>query len=156
MRISQSIERNEPPVAKQLILAAALCISLLLGASSARAQADTTTTLANITIFSNLGPSNTDLFFTGESTVALNGGCIVGAVRLDFNFCRDSDTWLAMPFTAKQNSHATELQAAVGVFKGTNQFLLALFNDNLGYFDLETRVLEPLENPFGPKVLPMS
>jgi putative transposase len=27
---------------------------------------------------------------------------------------------------------------------------------SLGYFDLETRVLEPLENPFGPKVLPMS
>jgi len=26
----------------------------------------------------------------------------------------------------------------------------------LGYFDLETRVLEPLENPFGPKMLPMS
>jgi len=25
----------------------------------------------------------------------------------------------------------------------------------LGYFDLETRVLEPQENPFGPKVLPM-
>jgi len=27
---------------------------------------------------------------------------------------------------------------------------------DLGYFDLVTRVLEPLENPFGPKVLPMS
>jgi hypothetical protein len=26
---------------------------------------------------------------------------------------------------------------------------------DLGYFDLETRVLEPFENPFGPKVLPM-
>jgi hypothetical protein len=26
---------------------------------------------------------------------------------------------------------------------------------DLGHFDLETRVLEPLENPFGPKVLPM-
>jgi putative transposase len=26
---------------------------------------------------------------------------------------------------------------------------------DLGYFDLETRVLEPVENPFGPKVLPM-
>jgi putative transposase len=26
---------------------------------------------------------------------------------------------------------------------------------DLGYFDLETRVLEPLQNPFGPKVLPM-
>jgi len=25
---------------------------------------------------------------------------------------------------------------------------------DLGYFDLETSVLEPLENPFGPKVLP--
>ena len=25
----------------------------------------------------------------------------------------------------------------------------------LGQFDLEMRVLEPLENPFGPKVLPM-
>jgi hypothetical protein len=23
---------------------------------------------------------------------------------------------------------------------------------DLGYFDLETRVLEPLDNPFGPKV----
>jgi hypothetical protein len=26
---------------------------------------------------------------------------------------------------------------------------------DLGHFDLETRVLEPLENPFGAKVLPM-
>ncbi len=34
-------------------------------------------------------------------------------------------------------------------------FILNVKRD-LGYFDLETRVLEPLENPFGPKVLPMS
>lgn len=27
---------------------------------------------------------------------------------------------------------------------------------HLGHFDLEARVLEPLENPFGPKVLSMS
>src|SRR5215831_17558797 len=26
---------------------------------------------------------------------------------------------------------------------------------DLGYFDLETRVIEPLENPFAPKVSPM-
>jgi putative transposase len=26
---------------------------------------------------------------------------------------------------------------------------------DLGYFDLETRVLEPLDNPFGPRLLPM-
>jgi len=27
---------------------------------------------------------------------------------------------------------------------------------DLGYIDLEERTLQPLENPFGPKVLPMS
>ena len=131
MRISQSIERMEQPIAKQLILAAALCASLLLGASFAKAQTATPTT---VTIFSNLGPSSTDLFFTGESTVALNGGCILGAVHPSPN-CEGEhavETWLAMPFTPKQNSHATELQAAVGVLKGTNQFLLALFSDNNG------------------------
>ena len=26
---------------------------------------------------------------------------------------------------------------------------------DLGYFDLKTRVLGPLENPFGPKLLPI-
>jgi hypothetical protein len=34
--------------------------------------------------------------------------------------------------------------------------LVSFMEYDLGYFDLETRVLEPLENPFGPKVLPMS
>jgi hypothetical protein len=29
-------------------------------------------------------------------------------------------------------------------------------NYDLGYFDLEERTLQPLDNPFGPKVLPMS
>ena len=32
----------------------------------------------------------------------------------------------------------------------------ALATTNLGYFDDETCRLEPIENPFGPKVLPMS
>jgi hypothetical protein len=27
---------------------------------------------------------------------------------------------------------------------------------DLGYFDLEQKTLQPLDNPFGPKVLPMS
>jgi putative transposase len=35
-------------------------------------------------------------------------------------------------------------------------WLVSFMNYDLGYFDLETRVLEPLENPFGPKLLPMS
>ena len=30
--------------------------------------------------------------------------------------------------------------------------LVSFMDYDLGYFDLETRVLEPLENPFGPKV----
>jgi hypothetical protein len=34
-------------------------------------------------------------------------------------------------------------------------WLVNFMNYDLGYFDLVTRVLEPLENPFGPKLLPM-
>ena len=34
-------------------------------------------------------------------------------------------------------------------------WLVSFMDYDLGYFDLETRVLEPLENPFGPKMLPM-
>ena len=46
---------------------------------------------------------------------------------------------------------------AVGIKEVQDNIWLVSFMDyDLGYFDLETRVLEPLENPFGPKVLPMS
>ena len=46
---------------------------------------------------------------------------------------------------------------AVGIREVHDDIWLVSFMDyDLGYFDLETRVLEPLENPFGPKVLPMS
>ena len=34
-------------------------------------------------------------------------------------------------------------------------WLISFMDYELGYFDLETRVLEPLENPFGPKLLPL-
>ena len=45
---------------------------------------------------------------------------------------------------------------AVGIKEAQDDIWLVSFLDyDLGYFDLETRVLEPLENPFGPKVLPM-
>ena len=45
---------------------------------------------------------------------------------------------------------------AVGIKEVQDDIWLVSFMDyDLGYFDLETRVLEPLENPFGPKVLPM-
>jgi putative transposase len=35
-------------------------------------------------------------------------------------------------------------------------WLVTFMHDDLGYFDDETCRLEPIENPFGPKVLPMS
>ena len=34
-------------------------------------------------------------------------------------------------------------------------WLVCFMDYDLGYIDLETRVLEPLENPLGPRVLPM-
>ena len=45
---------------------------------------------------------------------------------------------------------------AIGIREVHDDIWLVSFMDyDLGYFDLETRMLEPLENPFGPKVLPM-
>src|SRR5436190_7127355 len=45
----------------------------------------------------------------------------------------------------------------VGVTQGGDRIWLATFMQyDLGYFDDETGRLEPIENPFGPKVLPMS
>jgi putative transposase len=45
---------------------------------------------------------------------------------------------------------------AVGIKEVRDGIWPVCFMDcDLGYFDLETRVLEPLENPFGPKSLPM-
>jgi putative transposase len=45
---------------------------------------------------------------------------------------------------------------AVGIKEVQDDIWLVSFMDyDLGYFDLETRVLEPPENPFGPKVLDM-
>jgi putative transposase len=45
---------------------------------------------------------------------------------------------------------------AVGIKEVHDDIWLVSFMEyDLGYFDLETKVLEPLENPFGPKVLPM-
>jgi hypothetical protein len=46
---------------------------------------------------------------------------------------------------------------AVGVKEVENGIWLVSFMDyDLGYVDLEEKTLQPLENPFGPKVLPMS
>jgi len=44
----------------------------------------------------------------------------------------------------------------VGVSQvGERTWLVTFMRYDLGYFDDETCRLEPIENPFGPKVLPM-
>ena len=46
---------------------------------------------------------------------------------------------------------------AVGVKEvDTGIWLVSSIDCDLGYVDLEEKTLQPLENPFGPKVLPMS
>ena len=46
---------------------------------------------------------------------------------------------------------------AVGIKEVHDDIWLVCFMDyDLGYFDLETRVLEPLENPLAPKCYPCS
>jgi hypothetical protein len=45
----------------------------------------------------------------------------------------------------------------VGIKQVSDRIWLVTFMDyDLGYFDDETCRLEPIDNPFGPKVLPMS
>ena len=46
---------------------------------------------------------------------------------------------------------------AVGIKEVDDGIWLVSFMDyDLGYVDLEEKTLQPLENPFGPEVLPMS
>ena len=46
---------------------------------------------------------------------------------------------------------------AVGVKEvETGIWLVSFMDYDLGYIDLEEKTLQPLDNPFGPKVLPMS
>jgi hypothetical protein len=45
---------------------------------------------------------------------------------------------------------------AVGVKEVDGIWLVTFMDYDLGYIELEERTLQPLENPFGPKVLPMS
>ena len=46
--------------------------------------------------------------------------------------------------------------AYLGFPTGEHIWLVSFMDYELGYFDHETCRLEPLDNPFGPKVLPMS
>jgi len=58
--------------------------------------------------------------------------------------------------TKKINFSTVFAGQAVGIKEVHDNIWLVSFMDyDLGYFDLETRVLEPLDNPFGPRLSPM-
>ena len=60
-------------------------------------------------------------------------------------------------FRKKINISTSLAGQALGVKEVDNGIWLVSFMDyDLGYVDLEEKTLQPLENPFGPKVLPMS
>ena len=58
--------------------------------------------------------------------------------------------------TKKINFSTVFAGQAVAIKEVQDDIWLVSFMDyDLGYFDLETRVLEPLDNPFGPRLSPM-
>jgi transposase InsO family protein len=60
-------------------------------------------------------------------------------------------------YRKKINLSVTLAGQAVGVKEVDDGiWLVSFMHYDLGYVDLEERTLQPLENPFGPKVLPMS
>jgi transposase InsO family protein len=60
-------------------------------------------------------------------------------------------------YRKKINLSVTLAGQAVGLKEVDDGIWLVSFMDyDLGYIDLEEKTLQPLENPFGPKVLPMS
>lgn len=59
--------------------------------------------------------------------------------------------------SAGMSHDVTDFEEEVGVKQVSDQIWRVTFMQyDLGYFDDETCRLEPIENPFGPKVLPMS
>jgi hypothetical protein len=67
--------------------------------------------------------------------------------------------WCAVSSASLARSATSTVFAgqSVGIKQVGDHIWLVTFVDyDLGYFDDETCRLEPIENPFGPKVLPMS
>ena len=61
------------------------------------------------------------------------------------------------PAVPKSVPEQRRLSAQAGVHLGDTGIWLVSFMDyDLGYIDLEEKTLQPLPNPFGPKVLPVS
>ena len=55
-----------------------------------------------------------------------------------------------------QAGASSRIENSVQILTGEHIWLVSFRDYDLGYFDHETCKLEPLDNPFRPKVLPMS
>jgi hypothetical protein len=55
-----------------------------------------------------------------------------------------------------EGAGAAHLQAHNAAQVDEHVWLVTFMHDDLGYFDDETGRLDPIDNPFGPKLLPMS
>jgi hypothetical protein len=97
-------------------------------------------TLAIVLLVPRTGPASQIAFQSVLRSVHRNwGGADVGGGAAVVTNCAGS-VWGAKGVTS-----ARSLPARRSARK----------NYDLGYFDLETRVLEPIDNPFGPRLLPM-
>ena len=72
-----------------------------------------------------------------------------------FEYCPAEPSWdLVDRQFSQQLEHDVRLSKEPGV--GASGPYAALWEYDMGYFDDETCRLEPIDNPFSPKVLPMS
>jgi hypothetical protein len=78
---------------------------------------------ANVTIFTNLGPTATNNY-----NAAAGGYYVSGPNAID----NPTDQWIAIPFLNKQADHATQIQAAIGWISGTKKVNLGIYTDNAG------------------------
>ena len=80
---------------------------------------------------------------------------------------RTAEGYRAVSYNRERPHQATDMRvpadllAVTGHLPRTGQvgdrvWLVTFMHYDLGYFDDETCRLEPIDNPFGPKVLPMS
>lgn len=78
---------------------------------------------ANVTIFSNLGPTTTNMY-----NAAAGGYYVCGTACAALA----TDQWIGVQFYNKAADHATTLQAAIGYDSGTKKVILGLYTDNAG------------------------
>jgi hypothetical protein len=89
---------------------------------SGRVTAAAKTPGSMTTIFSNLGPSSTNLFNDTTGYYVLGPDNSVGY----------SEQWIGVPFTPTASAHVKVLQVAIGYISGTSLVNIGLYSDNDG------------------------